>query len=283
MIFAASLGAAKAYIDHQLRKQLDSWKHSVTDQLRIDYAEVKTSLVGAVVIKNSQLTTNFFGPVQIDTITLSQAYQFYLYSLPPHIVINLQGVHIPMSDTAPPVPVLIKALGYAPYYVSPKELRAWGYPEIHADIDLETKLSHDSLEFLGKVNAIWGKQALQMNLKNVPTLAKWATLAGQMQLTQLTYSYTDNGFINNVLTKLAQRNTMTLDNLKQTLIDKIRRDLAQAQIVLEANNQANWQQFIRQPRILTVQLQPSPPLAINMLWNASPTRLGLKILGPERN
>jgi hypothetical protein len=93
----------------------------------------------------------------------------------------------------------------------------------------------------------------------------------------------DNGFINNVLTKLAQRNTMTLDNLKQTLTEKIRRDLNQAQIVLDANNQANLQQFIQQPQTLTVQLQPSPPLAINMLWNASPTRLGLKILGPARN
>lgn len=283
IILAVSLGAAKAYIDHQLRKQLDAWKYSIADSLQIDYAEVKTSLAGAVIIKDSQLTTNLFGPVQIETITLKQAYQFYFYPLPPHILINLQGVHIPMNDITPPIPVWIKALGYAPYYVSPKELRAWGYPDIHADIDLETKLSHDTLEFSGKVNASWGKQTLQINLKNVPTLAKWPTLAGQMQLTQLTYNYTEGGFINTILTKLAQRNSMSLDNFKQTLIDKIRRDLAQAQIVLEASYQANWQQFIQQPHTLTVQLQPNPPVAVNMLWNVSPKRLGLKILGTDKN
>jgi hypothetical protein len=279
LILAATLGGAKAYLDYQLHKQLDTWKNSVADQVMIDYREVKMSLLGAVIIDNLQLTTTNFVPVQIDRVTLHQAYQLYhLNRLPQQLSIAIQGVHIPISDTTSPASVLITALGYAPYYLSPSEWRAMGYTDFNADLYVETQFNQDKLHFVGTVAAdTWGDLVLVVDLNKVPTLEKWTTLAGQIQLTTLIVSYTSKNLISRVFTRLAQRNTMTTDKFKQTLINKIQSDLQPVQVALEASSQASLQQFIQTPQTLTVQLQPNPPLAISALWNVSPAQLGLKI------
>jgi hypothetical protein len=280
LILAATLGGAKAYLDYQLRKQLDIWKNSVADQVIIDYQAVKMSLLGAVIIDNLQLTTTNLVPVQIDRVILHQAYQFYRPNrLPQQLSIAIQGVHIPITDTTSSVPVLIiTALGYAPYYLSPSEWRAMGYTDFNADLYLETQFNQDKLHFVGTVAAdTWGDLVLVVDLNKVPALETWTSLAGQIQLTTLVVSYISKNLISRVFTRLAQRNTMTTDQFKQTLINKIQNDLQQLRIALEASSQASLQQFIQTPQTLTMQLQPNPPLAISALWNASPAQLGLKI------
>jgi hypothetical protein len=153
-----------------------------------------------------------------------------------------------------------------------------GYTDFNADLYVETQFNQDKLHFVGTVAAdTWGDLVLVVDLNKVPTLEKWTTLAGQIQLTTLIVSYTSKNLISRVFTRLAQRNTMTTDKFKQTLINKIQSDLQPVQVALEASSQASLQQFIQTPQTLTVQLQPNPPLAISALWNVSPAQLGLKI------
>jgi len=279
MIIAAGLGGAKAYIDHRLHIELDKSIKSVADKVIVEYSEVGTDLLGSVIISNLHLTAPDYAPVHIDTITLYKAYQFYdRHSLPQQISIAIQGVHIPISDTAPPPPVLMSAFGYAPYYLSPRELRGLGYARINADMYLEVKLSDNKAFLLGTVNAhAWGELMLSVDLNNVPAPAKWKRAASQIQLAALACTYTNKGLVNQVFTRLAQRNKMTLNRFKQTLISKLKNDLRQARIRLDASILASLQQFIQTPQRLTIRLQPSPPIAINALFQVSPKRLGLKM------
>jgi hypothetical protein len=274
MILAASLGAAKAYIDYQLHLELDTAINSATDFVTIKYSDINTSLLGSIYIDNLHLTATDYAPVQIDTVTLYKAYQFYNPNvLPPHISIAIQGVQIPISDTAEPAPIIISALGYAPYYLSSKELRGLGGSLINADVYLEAKSSPKKISILGMVDAhAWGKFRLSVDLINVPPPTSLSTAASQIKLAKLTFNYTDKGIINRLFTRLAQRNKMTLADFKQTLITKLKNDISQTGMALDTSIYRALPKF-------TVRLQPAPPITINTLQNASPKRLGLKMEG----
>ncbi len=119
MILAASLGGTKAYIDHRLRIEFDTSIQSVADKVLIEYADIRLSLLGSLIINDLRLTLPDSVPVQIDTVTLLKAYQFYdLKTLPGQFSIAIQGLQLPISNSAPPVPVLMSAFGYAPYYLT---------------------------------------------------------------------------------------------------------------------------------------------------------------------
>ncbi len=268
-IFAASLGGAKAYIDHRLGVELNTVIKSIADKVTIKYESVSTSLLGSVVIDNLRLTTPDYPPVQINTAILYKAYQFYdPNQLPQQMSINIQGVQFSISNTAQPIPVLIEALGYAPYYISSKELRGLGYARVNADIDIFAKSNGDNMSLSGTVNAhAWGELRLSAE---VPAPKKWAA----PQIQSLTLSYINNGLINRVFTRLAQRNTMTIDHFKQMLITKFKNDIRQARITLDTSS---LQQFIQNPYILTIHLQPTSPIRIGALFSTTPKRLGLKI------
>ncbi|HDN25868.1 MAG TPA: hypothetical protein ENG03_01975 [Thioploca sp.] len=277
MILAACLGGTKAYVDHRLRTELDNSIKSIADKVTIEYVEVSTSLLGSVVISDLHLTVPDYTPVHIDTVTLYKAYQFYNpNALPEHISLALQDVHIPISDTAPPVPILLSAFGYAPYYLSPKELRGLGYTHVNANIYIEAKLREEGVFLSGTVNAhAWGEIMVSIDLDNVPASLRAA--ASRIQLAALTFSYTNKGLVNRIFTLLAQRHKISLDNFKQALFTKLKSDIHQTRISLDASVLASVQQFIQTPNKLTIHLQPSPPILMNALFQTSPKRLGLKI------
>lgn len=279
MILAACLGGTKAYVDHRLRTELDNSIKSLADKITIEYAEANTSLLGSVVISDLHLTAPDYTPVHIDTVTLYKAYQFYNpNALPEQAALALQGVLMPISDTAPPVPILLSAFGYAPYYLSPRELRGLGYTHVNADMHIEAKLRERRVLLSGTVNAhAWGEIRVSVELDKVPAPASLRTAAQQIQLATLMFSYTNKELVNRIFTLLAQRNKISLDNFKQALFTKLKSDLHQARISLDASVLASLQQFIQTPNKLTIHLQPNPPISINALFQASPKRLGLKI------
>jgi hypothetical protein len=272
MILAATLGGAKAYIDHRLRTALETAIKSVADKVTIEYADVSTSLLGSVIINNLHLTVPDYAPVHIDTAILYKAYQ-----LPQHILITLKSVQFSISDTAPPAPILMSALGYAPYYLSPRELRGLGYAHVNADIDIEAKSSEkNKMSLSGLVNAhAWGELSLSLDLNNVPAFPTAAPQ--QIQLAALSLTYTNKGLVNRVFTWLAQRNKMSLAHFKQTLITKLKSDINQTRDMLDASVLTSLQQFIQTPQRLTIHLQPTPPIMINALFYTSPKLIGLKM------
>jgi len=285
MIVAAGLGGAKAYLDHQLGIELDKSINSVADKVIIEYTQISTSLIGSVIINNLQLIAPDYAPVHIETITLDRAYQFYdPNKLPEQISIAVENIHIPISDTADEPPVLMSAFGYAPYYLSQRELRGLGYTYINADIYFQAKLiNNNKISLSVRVNAeAWGNLILSADLINVPAPALLPKAASQIQLAALALTYIDNGFINQVFKWLAQRQKMTERRFKLLLISKLKNDLSQVPMTLDASVAASLQQFIQSPNRLTIRLQPNPPLKINALMTTSPKRLGLKMTTLER-
>lgn len=279
MIFAACLGGTKAYMDHRLCIELDNSIESIAEQVTIEYTDANISLLGAIIVSNLRLNAPGYTPVQIDTVTLYKAYQFYnLPILPQMMSIAIQGIHIPINDTTPPTPVLVSAFGYAPYYLNPRELRALGYARVNADVYLETKLHNNKMSVLGTMNAhAWGELRLSADFTNMSTPVSLPKAIKQIRLSTLTLTYTNQKLIDRIFTYLAQRNRMTVDNIKQTLSSKLKNDIRQAPLTLDPTVLLSLQQFIQIPNRLTLRLQPTPPIMINQLFQVSPKRLGLKM------
>ncbi len=282
MIIAACLGGAKAYVDHRLGIELNTSIRSVADIVAIEYSEVSTSLLGSAYIRDMRITVPNYAPVLVDTIMLHKAYKFYNpNTLPQHIAISIQGIgmQIPIKNTAAPAPVLISALGYAPYYLTPKELRGLGYARINANIDIEAKQLGENKMFLeGRIDAhAWGELTVSVDLSHVPTtLASLPKVALEIQLVAGSLTYTNKGFFERLFTRLAQRNNLTVNRLKKGLISKLKSDISQADI-LDSSVLTSLSQFIQSPDKLIIRLQPKPAIRINTLFLRSPKRLGLKM------
>ncbi|KHD06795.1 hypothetical protein PN36_26310 [Candidatus Thiomargarita nelsonii] len=270
MVLAAILGGLKAYIDQLLRTELNLAINSVADKVTIEYSDVTISLLGAVVINNLR-----FGEVHIDTVIFHKAYQFYpLSQLPQQLLISIKNVEYSIKDTAAPAPLLLSMLGYAPYYLTPRDLRGLGYAHINADIDIEAHSNQDIVSLSGTISAkAWGDLSFSVDLNNVPPPIRWSSSQGIL-LAALTASYTNNGLVNRVFTGLAQRDKMSLSHFKDGLISKLKNDLSQASRLLDVSV---LERFIQTPQTLTIALQPTPPIRLNALFYSSLKRLNLKM------
>ena len=281
MIIAACLGGIKAYIDHQLGVELNASIRTMADIAAIEYSEVSTSLLGFAYIHDMRISVPNYAPVLVDSITLHKAYKFYNPNiLPPNISISIQGVKIPIKNTATPTPVIISALGYAPYYLTSKELRGLGYARINADIDIEAKqLGDNKMSLWIKVDAqAWGELILSAGLTHVSTnLTSLSKVAQKIQLVASSLTYTNKGFFEKLFTRLAQRNNLTVNRLKKGLISKLNSDISQARITLDSSVLTSLQEFIQSPNKLIIHLQPRSAIKINRLFYNSPKRLGLKM------
>ncbi|MDM8565053.1 hypothetical protein QUF74_05315, partial [Candidatus Halobeggiatoa sp. HSG11] len=215
MTLAATLGGVKAYVDHQLHQKLD--KAIIANQIAAEYSKITSSLLGQVIVKDLHLKTY----AQIDTITLSKAYQFY-NKLPESMSLNLEGVQIPIDNNSQSIPILISALGYNQYYASLKELNSLGYSNIRADISINVKLQNKKLLLSGKIDAnSWGNFDILAELNNVSKSFK------KMELVSLQLKYFDNGLINKIVSYLAGRNKITQAQLQQKFITKLNNDIKQ--------------------------------------------------------
>ena len=280
MILAASLGGSKAYIDYLLRQELNASIQAVANKFTVDYADIRASWLGAVILKDLDLAlANSDESLHIDTIHLNKVYQFYdLDQWPTDIQLNLNGLRYPINDVSSPPPVIITSLGYAPYYLTAKELRNLGYQNINADITIQAKTSLKKVSLTGVINAYaWGNFNFILELNQLPSPQQWTTSSlKSIQLIYLKFSYSDNGFLNRVFTWLAQRNKMTSANFKQTLLTQLSHDLNFTQEI--SSNVLNpLLQFIQNPRQLNLYLRPDLPIVIAALEQMSLKQLGLTI------
>ncbi|HHB93076.1 MAG TPA: hypothetical protein ENK59_07705 [Thioploca sp.] len=247
MVLAAILGGAKAYLDHQLHVELD--KAIINNQVAIEFSQITSSLLGQVIINNLRISKY----IHIDKIILSKAYQFY-NQLPESISINLEGIKIPINKANQPIPIIISTLGYAPYYISLKELYNLGYINIYANMSIIAKLQKTKLSLVSMINAdIFGKYIISVEF-NRPSKS-----FDTMELVSLQLEYFDNGLVNKVLSYLALRNNETSQQLQQKFITKLNNDIKQQDII------NNLYQFLKNPKSLTINLQPKLPMDINTL------------------
>ena len=281
MVLSAALGGTKAYIDHLLRQALNTSIQAIANPVNVDYADIRTSWFGSVILNNLDLTLlNNDESLHIDTIHLQKAYQFYeLTQWPTHIQFSLKNLQYAIKDTDSPPPIIMTSLGYAPYYLTAKELRSLGYLNLNADIDIEVNTSSEKVSITSTTTAhAWGNFNLIIELNHLPPPQQWTTAnLKSVQLIDLKFSYQDNGFFNRVFTWLAQRNKMTLTNFKQTLITQLSRDLNSTQMEMGSNVLNPLLQFIQDPRQLTLYLRPDLPIVMEALWSVPLKQLGLTI------
>jgi len=281
MGLSATLGGTKAYIDHLLRQELNTSIQAVANKVNVDYADIRTSWLGSVILKNLDLTfLNHDESLHIDTIYLQKAYQFYdLTQWPANIQLSLKNLQYAIKNTRSSPPIIVTSLGYAPYYLTAQELRSLGYLNLNTDIDIKVKTSSEKVSITSMITApAWGNFNVIIELNHLPPPQQWTTAAlKSVQLIDLKFSYQDNGFFNRVFTWLAQRNKMTLANFKQTLITQLSKDLSSAPVGIGSNILNPLLQFIQDPRQLILSLQPDLPIVIGTLWQVPLKQLGLTI------
>ncbi len=249
MVLATILGGTKAYLDHQLHVELN--KAIINNQVAVEFSQISSSLLGQVIINNLQI--NKYIQIYIDKIILSNAYQFY-NKLPESISVNLEGVKIPINKKAQQIPLIISTLGYAPYYISLKELYNLGYVNINANISLAIELQKTKLSFVSTINANeFGKFIISIEFNRL------SESFNTMELVSFQLKYFDNDLVNKVLSYLALRNNKTSQQLRQKFITKLNKDIRQQNIT------NNLQQFLKNSKILTIDLQPKIPMDINTL------------------
>lgn len=259
LMFSATLGGTKAYIDYRLQTELDKTVNSA--KIPITYSDTYFTLLGAIRINNLHFSSYHLA---IETVTLHQAYRFYdLQTLPTFIHSTVQKIQIPIykgSTTPPPV---WDVLGYGSYYTN---LRSLGYTSLSAELDIiAKKIPENVLEINGFFNIDQcGKLTLQAKLKNVPPPSKWTnTTVMEVPFIKLSINYTDTEFFKRLFPFLAQRNKVTVEQLKQTLKAKIVTDLKQSGLTIDNSVLTSLQHFIQDPETLTIHLQPSTPLTIH--------------------
>lgn len=281
MGLSAALGGTKAYIDHLLRQELNASIQAVANKVNVDYTDIRTSWLGSVILKNLDLTfLNNDESLHIDTIHLQKAYQFYeLTQWPTDIQLSLKKLQYAIKDTSSPPPIIVTSLGYAPYYLTTKELHSLGYLNLNADIDIKVKTSSEKISITSMITApAWGNFNFILELNHLPPPQPWTTAAlKSVQLIDLKFSYRDNKFFNRVFTWLAQRNKMTLADFKQTLITQLSKDLSSTQVEIGSNILNPLLQFIQNPRQLTLSLRPDLPIVMEALWQVPLKQLGLTI------
>ena len=279
MILSASIGGTKAYIDYLLRQELNASIQAVANKVTVNYADIRASWLGAVILKDLDLTLANSNELHIDTIHLHKAYQFYdLNRWPTEMQLSLKNLRYPISDISSPPPVIIASLGYTPYYLTAKELRNLGYLNINADIAIQAQTSLEKVAITGIINAhVLGNFNFTLEFNQLPSPQQWTTSRFKSaQLNYLKFSYIDNGFFNRVFTWLAQRNKMTLANFKQTLLTQLSHDLNSTQEI-SSNILNPLLQFIQNPRQLTLYLRPDLPIVIETLGQVPLKQLGLTI------
>jgi len=291
MILAAGLGGVKAYFDHQLQIQWDKSIYAVADTVMIDYSQIMSSLLGSIIIREMQLVAPGYEPWQVDKLTFERIYYFYNpYQLPPYLRLTAQNIQWEISDIAPPTPVLMSAFGYAPYYLTPRELRSLGYARIQANLEVIIQPKGGEIKGENSKNQVilvhakldagtWGQFQLMMELAKVPVPIKWQTpkVWQQIQLIALNITYIDRGLFNRLFIRLAQRNKMTLVELKQALLIKLKTDLAPRRTSLPPSVFASLQQFIQTPQQVSLSLQPKLPLQLTRIGTIALPDLGLKM------
>lgn len=278
MLLAACLGGGKAYLDYWLQQKFNHWIASVASEFTVNYGEIKTNLAGNLTINQLVITLPKTIPIYMDAITVYSIYQFYpLHALPKRIAISVKNINFPIGDSNPPVPILVKTLGYAPYYVNDTMMRKLGYLHFNSDLDCEMQLSEKQSHFSAILEADrWGHLEIRGTLQHDASFLE-KTFSNSVQLNDFVLNYSDRGLVNQVLTLLAQRDAKNVDEFKQGLLQKITKDIHRSGISLDNGILISLAQFINNPKLLTLFLQPNPPLFLHQLNTVRFEQLGLRM------
>ncbi|EIJ43700.1 hypothetical protein BegalDRAFT_2868 [Beggiatoa alba B18LD] len=276
LLFIALLGGSKAYLDHWLNVNLARTLQTTFPTTNLRYQQASLSPTGAIQLKKVSIDTPDLQGITIEHLTIYRVYQWYNpQQLPSSAQIHLSGLQIPLSDTAPPMPIWLNLFGYAPYYVTPKELRQLGYLSFNAEIDIQAiQQDEQSLQLQAVIDAgSWGKLQLQTSLMNVPPPAQFAKMAQQIALTELTLSYSEQGLLQRLWKFWAQRNDTTIDVLQDKLIQTLQIGLAQTKLPFDNSLLQSLQRFIKNPTHLRLLLKPTQALTLNKALQQPLTQL----------
>ncbi|ALG68439.1 hypothetical protein [Beggiatoa leptomitoformis] len=268
LLLTAILGGGKAYIDHWLNNSIANTLNTNFPQANIRYQQAHLSITGAIQLENLTIDTPTLQDIHITQVTLYRVYQWYNpQQLPENAQIHLSGLQIPLNDAAPPIPVWLNLFGYAPYYVTPTELRRLGYLSFNADVDIQAiRQTEQQIRLQALIDGgSWGKLQLQTTLENVPPPAQLQRSAQQIALAELTLSFSEQGLLKQLWGLWAQRNDTTIDLLQEKLIQTIQTGLAQTKLPFDASLMQSLRRFIQNPTHLRLSLKPMQALSLNKM------------------
>lgn len=284
MLIAALLGGGKAYIDYVLSKQLNQFMQQ--NPYLVHYQTVSLSLLGDVVIYQLQLKIPQIDQIiEIKQLTVSQAYLLAMHNWqqwPAKIKLYADQLTLTLPNTTSSPPMLLKLLGYDDYYLSSAELHQLGYNEIKANVQVIIQVTEKKGQLDIQMNAEqWGKLTMAAETLSMPTPAQWQL--DNLPLSTIAAKYENNGLFEQILSFLAQRQSIPLDIFKQTLINKINHDILQSKVLQETIVLTHLQQFFDTLTNITIYMYTDQLITLQNVVTMNPTKLHLKITANEVN
>lgn len=280
MLMAGLLGGGKAYLDHQLAKQLNQLLAKIAPEMVLHYQSINLSLLGEIVISQVQwYLPNNKQPIEIKNIIVPQAYLLAWHdwdTFPLITRINAKKITLTLPDTTSTPPLLFNLLGYANYYLNFAELHQLGYQQIEADAQMILKVTDNQGQLETQIEAgQWGKLSFAIEMPAIPKPIQFNKQV--VKISMMAVKYENKGLIEQWLSFLAKRNGIPLDIFKQTLINKINHDIVQSGVRQEMGLLTHLQRFFDTLIDISVYLYTSKPTTLNTVVTMNPAEMNLKI------
>ncbi|MDY6993076.1 MAG: hypothetical protein SVR94_10805 [Pseudomonadota bacterium] len=272
LLIATALGGGKAYIDYQLNHQFKTQLQKQFDKLSL--SQVRLSWLGTLLLQHVQLLISPYPPLSIAQVRIPQVYHYYGQRWPAVSQMVFQDVTLSLEHYDTSIPMIMNLLGYSRYAVSMQTLRDLGYAILTVDTITVTLFKQAPQLKLEMQASHLGQLTVIAHLTASPQTLSLEALK-HSQLTELNLIYRAGKIIDDIFTHLAQRNKMTLSDLKQNLIAQLHQDLNRAKV--NADILKGLAEFIQTPSQLMIQLQPHSPVSITAMMSTELTQWRLTL------
>ncbi len=278
LLIAFLIGAALAGIDYGLQYALRQASQTLAQQnIQLQAQKLSLALPAALQFHQLHLNTPNTPPLYAESLSLSPLTQWLdPQQLPKQFTLDAPTLRLDIPDLEEKPPVIMNALGYANYFLSPAELRKIGQA-IHGHLQVNLKGEGQQLQLETQFNAgLWGDWSLAVTLDAVPPPAQWENYNfANAKLVKLQFRYQDHGLVGLLFEQMARRAGQNAAELRNALLTQLQNDLQRNQspaFVWESLNR-----FIRQPDQLTVTFNLPTPLSFAQLQRIPPEQLDQRL------
>lgn len=279
LLGAAVLGGVKAALDYALEAGLREGAVRLAPDIVLAYRSARLTPLVQAEAGGVRMQRAGWPPLGAERVRLHELYRFYTLPrhLPGQISVDARQLGIELSADAPQAPpVLLKALGYADYYVSVHDLVRLGYSRLAADLSARARFEPEDQELVLELDAdaqSLGTVAAALHFTQVAEFTP-ATLERlpHLPLRSARLRYTPSTLWQRLSAYLAQRNKTAPEELRARLAQKVRADLQRARAGLDEDSLAALEHSIAQGVAMEVHISPPAPISLDALQRQSPER-----------
>lgn len=278
LLLAFLLGAAIAGIDYGLQYGLRQVSQAAAQQqIQLHAQQASLHWPATLQFDKLQLNTPDTPPLFAETVYLSPLTQWLNpQQLPSQFTLEAPILRLNIPDMAAESPVIMNALGYGRYFLSPAELRQIGQA-IHGALRVQLTGTGQQLQIDVQFNAgLWGDWSLSVTLDALPMPAQWASDDfARVQLVKFQFRYQDHGLVGLLFDRMARRAGQTSAALRTELLTQLQTDLQRNQSPSFVWDSLN--RFIQQPEQLTISFNLPTPLTQAQLRQVPPAQLANRL------